>query len=280
MRRISIIFFTILILQVFSYNFHEGLDIFIEDNNKCSKLNVDFSQITASKCNEITPLLESKGFYKGECCKISGKWDPLYNLKKSYHENWKKMAIEIYEVDENISDDDLRAVVISEELEEPDDICGIVLDNQREASLYEMALITMNKTIKYDCGSGEQTFNARNYYPKNEKEEIDKDLVDCNNMNENYNEKKCFKQGNKLLSDNTQCCWCEYNLNPNLNMTRSQGCTGNRIDETKESFNKVKEMLLSIDPNANVKINCRCTNKKGEMINVKLDTVSDDIIIN
>ena len=151
------------------------------------------SQLTASKCNEANPLLESKDFYKGQCCFVKTNLDPLYSLKQNYRENWKEAAISIYEVDENISDEDLLEVALSEETEGLNDQCRIILDNSKEVSLYEMALLAVNKTIKYDCGNGEKTFSARNFNPKNEKEEIDKDLADCGNSNENYIEKKMFK---------------------------------------------------------------------------------------
>ena len=210
MRRISIVFLTFLIFQVISIQYKEGFDIFMEDNTKCINAMLDFFQLTYSKCNEVTPLLESKGFYKGECCKIKSISDPLYSLKKTYKENWKKTAISFYHADENMSEEELREVVMSKQPELPNEMCGIILDNPREAYLYEIALSTVNKTLKYDCGSGEKTFNARNFNPKNEKDVLEKDLVDCSNA-ENYSEKKCFKQGNKLLSDNAQCCWCELN---------------------------------------------------------------------
>ena len=73
MRKISIVFFTILVFQVISIELKEGIDIFFKDNSKCLSAEDDFddpSHLTTSKCNEVNPLLESKGFYKGECCKI------------------------------------------------------------------------------------------------------------------------------------------------------------------------------------------------------------------
>jgi hypothetical protein len=277
MRRISFVFLTFLIFQVISIQYKEGFDIYIQDNIKCSNAMDDPSKLTASKCNEATPLLESKGFYKGECCKIKATSDPLFSLKRNYKDNWKKMAISIYHVDENISEEDLREVAIAKESDGPIEMCEILLDNPRQAYLYEIALTKVNKTLKYDCGSGEKTFNARNFIPKTEKEEIEKDLVDCHNANENYSEKRCFKQGNKLLSDNTQCCWCEFTEE---GQTSPEGCMGTRIDQMKEFFTDYKKVLLSFDPKRKAKITCRCANNKNEMINVKFDTVSDDMTIN
>ena len=85
MRTISFVFFTILVFQVISVEFKEGMGIHIEDKRKCSNAQVDLkdsSHLTASECNAVNPLLESKGYYKGECCKITAILDPLFELKK------------------------------------------------------------------------------------------------------------------------------------------------------------------------------------------------------
>ena len=69
-----------------------------------------------------------------------------------------------------------------------------MLINTTEALLYEMALQTVNKTFKYDCGSGEKTYNAKNFNPKNENQMIEKDLVDCLYPGENYSEKNALNK--------------------------------------------------------------------------------------
>ena len=279
MRKISIVFFTILVFQVISFEFKEGIDIFFEDNRKCYNAKDDLddpSHLTTSKCNEVNPLLESKGSYKGECCKIIAIEDPLHELKTTYKEDWKKAANIFYDVDENISEEDLREMLISQKPEGSNAQCGIILDNKREVYLYEMSLSIVNKTFKYDCGSGEKTYNARNFNPKTESEIIDKDIADCFNRGENYSEKRCFKQGNKLLSDKVQCCWCDFTETDET----SQKCIGARINEMKEFSTDFKKALLSVDPDRKAQINCRCVNKKNEMMNVNFDTVSDEIIIN
>ena len=93
MRKISIVFLTFLISQVISFQYKEGYDIFIEDGAKCISAMDDPFQVTSSKCNEVTPLLESKGFYKGECCKIKAISDPLYSLKKLIKKIGKKWQL-------------------------------------------------------------------------------------------------------------------------------------------------------------------------------------------
>jgi hypothetical protein len=57
-------------------------------------------------------------------------------------------------------------------------------------------------------------------------------------------------------------------------------CFGLRIDEMKESFNALKSTMNTQMPGRNLKINCRCANKKNEMVNANFDTISDDVIIN
>ena len=201
---------------------------------------------------------------------------PVKRLKIYFNEDWKEFAKTIYNVDENISEEDLREMLLSEIPEEFKSYCGIILDNKREAFLYEKSLETVNKTLKYDCGSGEKTYDARNFNPKNENEMIDKDIIDCSNLGETYSEKRCFKQGNKLLSDKVQCCWCDYS---EKDLT-SQRCLGARINEMKEYFTDYKKAYLAFKPDANFRFNCRCVNKKNEMMNVNFDSVSDEMIIN
>jgi hypothetical protein len=281
MRSISFAFFALLVFQVISIEFREGILDYYEDFKKCNYARdvlYDRSQLTASKCKAVNPLLESKGKFKGECCKIISFQDPLIDFKKFFAEDWKKMAIEKYQLDENISEEELREVAISQsEKDGPAIECGIILENTREVNLYEFALTTVNNTFKYDCGSGEKIFNARDFVPKNEEDIIGKDLADCLNFGVNYNEKKCLKQGNKLLSDNTQCCWCVYKEGGEM---LSNICFGSRIDEMKESFNALKSTMNTQMPGRNLKINCRCANKRNEMVNANFDTISDDMIIN
>ena len=280
MRTISIVFFIILVFQVISIEFKEGIDVIMEDDKKCLSAMDDLddpSHLTASKCNAVNPLLKSKGYYKGECCKITAIGDPLYALKSVYKEDWKEVANIIYHIDENISEEDLRELLISQIPSGSNSQCEIILDNTREAHLYEMSLSTVNKTLKYDCGSGEKTYNARNFNPKNESQMIEKDIVDCFNPGENYSEKKCFKQGNKLLSDKVQCCWCDYTEE---DKTTPHICLGARINKMKEFITDYKKSLLLLSPDRKFQINCRCVNKKNEMMNFNFDTFSDEININ
>ena len=64
----------------------------------------------------------------------------------------------------------------------------------------------INGEVKYDCGTGEVIFSAKDYKPTDEDELIDKDYIDCYTE---FTEKSCNKRSMKLSSDDSQCCWCE-----------------------------------------------------------------------
>ena len=64
----------------------------------------------------------------------------------------------------------------------------------------------INGEVKYDCGTGEVIFSAKDYKPTDEDELIDKDYIDCYTE---FTEKSCNKRSLKLSSDDSQCCWCE-----------------------------------------------------------------------
>ena len=89
--------------------------------------------------------------------------------------------------------------------------------------------------------------------------------------------KKCLKQGNKLISDKAQCCWCEYTQGDE---THPQGCLGFKIDEIKETVADLRKVLLSYESKEKITINCRCSSKRNKMINFRFDTFSDDVFIN
>jgi hypothetical protein len=276
MKRISIVLYALLVLQVFS-DVNEDA-IFTQDTLKCNQPNYNPLQISTEACTSINPLLESTGSYKGKCCRVTANMDPLVPMKIAYHENWKKTTCQLYGVDESISDDELRKLVYGNK---PKDQCQLLLDYglTRTTSLYASALLTEDKKVQYNCGDGEQTFYLSDFVPKNELEALSKDIYDCNNSNENYLKKNCYKQGNKLMSDIGQCCWCETNLlGQGLSASSTKACTGFNSNTFRETLNSMRNSHMNSGLKMN--FNCRCTNKRGETITASFDTISSDVVIN
>ena len=273
MKRINIVLYAILFLEVFT---NEDQAVYNQDFLECNKPNYKPSQITIQKCTEITPYLSGTGMYKAQCCKITANWDPLIPFKTAYQENWKTMACQLYGIDPSFSDDQLRKAVFANQ---PNERCEIIRDYNKRTALYSSALLTMDKKIVYNCGNGDETFYADYFVPNSDLEALDKDIADCNNMNENYIEKNCYKQGNKLLSDRTQCCWCETTyFNQNLSGKNSKVCMGSNIDMFEESLINMKNAY--IPSGLQMKYVCRCTNKYGQVINGGFDTSTGQVIVN
>lgn len=273
MKRINIVLYAILFLEVFTI---EDQAAYNQDLLKCDQPNYNPYQITAQKCAEITPYLSGTGMDKGQCCKITANWDPLLSFKTAYRENWKAMACQLYGIDPSISDDQLRQVVFANQ---PNEKCQIIRDNNKKIDLYSSALLTMDKKIVYNCGYGDETFYADYFVPYNDLEALAKDFADCNNMNENYIEKNCYKQGNKLLSDKTQCCWCETTyFTQILSGQNSKVCMGSNINMFAESLNNMKNAYIATG--LQMKYSCRCTNKYGQVINGGFDTTTGQVFVN
>ena len=67
------------------------------------------SEIDTDKCLAISSSLELTGKNKGKCCKATIDRDPLYNYQKRYGENWKKTIIKEFDLDENITEEEIRS---------------------------------------------------------------------------------------------------------------------------------------------------------------------------
>ena len=276
MKRISIVLYALLVLQVFSDDNEQA--IYTQDTYKCNQPNYNPLQISTDTCTSINPLLESTGNYKGQCCRVTANWDPLIPMKTAYHENWKKTACQLYGVDESISDDELKKLVYANK---PKNQCQHLLDYglTRTTFLYSTALLTEDKKVQYNCGDGEHTFYLSDFVPKNELEALSKDILDCGNSNENYIEKNCNKQGNKLMSDIGLCCWSETTyLGEQMNTLSTKSCTGYNSETFRETLNGIRNNFMNSGLKMSFKY--RCTNKRGETINASFDTISSDVVIN
>jgi hypothetical protein len=273
MRRINILVYIILIAEVFTERVSDILK-FVDDTNKCNATNENPSKISTYTCTSITSTFKSTGIYKSNCCRLTGNWDPLYPFKKEYNENWKKKACEKYNVDESISITDLRKLMNSDQSKNK---CEIIRDDLFYNILYSSSLLTIDGRIDYNCGSGDKVFYPSYFITKTEEDKFNKDMRDCGNMNENYNEKNCNKQGNKLITDKALCCWCEtiYYNNSGKNTKSCQGYDKGRI-LTNLSTMKYDNM----ERKEKMQFNCKCTNNKNKVIYGSYDTVTNKVVLN
>ena len=133
----------------------------------------------------------------------------------------------------------------------------------------------INGEVKYDCGTGEVIFSAKDYKPTDEDELIDKDYIDCYTE---FTEKSCNKRSLKLSSDDSQCCWCEkVSLKGEENEENRKECTSFRISKMKELLQKQLKYVQDQDEKFEYK--CDCYNRKGNNIKASYNTVTGDILI-
>ena len=100
---INVILFSLLFLQ--SSSQEEGL--VQEDYAKCMQLNFN-GAVTTEACTEVITILESTGDYEGQCCRLTFLNDALLAYKRMFGEDWKAKLIEQYELDEDITEDEIR----------------------------------------------------------------------------------------------------------------------------------------------------------------------------
>ena len=232
-------------------------------------------KIEVDECTANSPSLELDESYKGQCCKISMSIDSLLDYKNKYNENWKNKIIKEFDLDEDITEEEIRNKYLP-----PinDEFCSLLLDSLKDVRLYQMALKDVNGEVKYDCGKGEETFKAKNYHPTDEDELIDKDYIDC--MSE-YTEKGCIKRSMKLSLDDSQCCWCEVvgliGTDKDKDKNNIKECSSFRISKMKELFQK------KFNSNKNhpepFKYKCDCYNRKGDNIKASYNGINGEIII-
>ena len=120
-------------------------------------------QVTTETCTEITPDLESTGDYEAQCCRVSFLNDALLAYKRMLGEDWKAKLIEQYELDEDITEDEIREKL---GLKNEQSMCSLLTKIGKNTALYGMGISSLDGEVKYDCGDGEETFNAKDFVPE------------------------------------------------------------------------------------------------------------------
>ena len=199
----------------------------------------------------------------------------MTHYKSIYNENWKKMIIKEFDLDEDITEEEIRSKYLPSKKE---NTCYMFIDHIKDLMLYQLSVSAVNGEAEYDCGNGKEIFKAKNYHPTNKDEILDKDFVDCRSE---YIEKDCNKRGMKLSSDDAQCCWCKlihFSYQDDLNEDREiQYCRPFNISNMKEVFQN--ELKSSTKNNERVEYKCNCYNKDGKNVKASYNTVTSSVII-
>ena len=180
-------------------------ELMAKERKKCIDpfLGSSEKSIDVDKCIAISPTLELTDINKGRCCKLSMTIDPFIRYKDNYNENWKQMIIKEFDLDEDITEEEIRSKYLPSKKEST---CILLVDHVKDLMLYENSLRDLNGEVEYDCGNGEEIFKAKDYHPTNKDEIFDKEFIDCTSE---FTGKDCNKRSMKLTSDDAQCCWCE-----------------------------------------------------------------------
>ena len=273
MKKLSSLFCFLLIFHVFSIEVTDDQAKYMRDTQKCKMANNYGTEVTLNQCTSITPSFEAGGDYKSECCRVTANWDIFHSYKLQYHENWKKMACQLFRVDESISDEELGKIVYSDKIINH---CESIRNKDKLIDLYQYSLLTTDGKIQYNCGDGENTFYSEDFHPVSDVEILAKDIIDCNVQ---YLEKSCYKQGNKNSSGLSQCCWCETKyLTQQFSIPNSQVCIGFNTELFKQSINNMKNSYVYSFPK--FEYNCKCENKNGEKLSASFNTFTGDLNFN
>ena len=111
--------------------------------------------------------------------------------------------MKLYNLNEKQAEDKINRMYGSAREE---NMCHELIKNYENVELYQISLTLFDGKIKYNCGDGEKIFEKGKYNPLNEEEKMNKDFIDCDSE---HLEQNCIKEASKLLSDNSQCCWCD-----------------------------------------------------------------------
>ena len=269
MSFINIILFSLLFLQSISQE-EEGL--VQEDYGKCMKANF-MGGVTTEDCTDVTSTLESTGDYEGQCCLLSFKTDPLAGIKRMFGEDWKAKIMEQYELDEDLTDEEIIEKI---GLKGEQSMCSLLTKVGKNVGLYSMALNSLDGEVTYDCGDGKETFNSKDFIPKTDYEKKNKDMADCGTATD---EKTCNKKSSKLITNEAQCCWCEASSIGGMDFG-FQNCIGYPTGDLEEYLkNTAKTYNTGEGMGMKMKMTCSCLDKNGKSTSILTNSVTGEIII-
>lgn len=267
MSFLNLLLFNLLIIYSTSYEKYT-FNIKNEDLRKCS-VSKNNNSPTVEQCTSKTPSLIGRGINESQCCRVIFKEDPFYYYKSKYGENWKKEYMKSKNINENQIESEINRIYNSVNEKK---MCIPLNKNLKDLELYFLSNGTIERTLKYNCGNGEETFNKKNFYPSNEEEKNSYDIVECQFET---NEKNCYKKSSKLFIDNNQCCWCQENYIFPDSMSSSGACKAFPISGLKNKF----EEILKQKKDKKFKMRCICSDKKGKKVTASLNSFYNKISI-
>jgi len=241
----------------------------IHDMTKCGEKNMYGASVTTDICTSTSSVFESSD---SECCKLESVSDGIQSLKAQYGENWKSVICQMIGISENTSEEEIRNTYYPPETRTN---CQYFMKSSKIPSLFGLSYTTLNNQVVYNCGNGDEIFDAKKYYPTNSVEILAKDSFTCNTQ---YSQKDCFKSGNKLMNEEWQCCWCQTTyLNQAMSSSNSVKC----MNYMKSTFEyNLKVLLETYKGNGqNMKYSCSCSDPKGINMEGKFDTSTGEISV-
>ena len=270
MSFLNILFFYLLIINSTSISIDSIFKNNNEDISKCE--DVTKKTATLEKCTAVTSTFQGPNRHESKCCFLSCKIDPFENFKLMFGKNWKQQFMKMYNLNEKQAEDTInRAYGSASE----GHICADLIKNYENVELYQISLPVYDGKIKYNCGDGEEVFDRTKFSPSNEEEKMNIDYFDCRNQS---GENNCLNKGSKLLSDNSQCCWCEeifiYNEEENLDAS-TKNCEGYRIKELRNNL----EEFIEQRKGKKITKKCTCSDKNGNNLKINLNTFNGQLEI-
>ena len=244
-----------------------------EDKQKCDYAG-RIGSATIEKCTAVTPTFKGPNSNESKCCFLTFKIDPFKTFKLYFGKNWKKQYMKLHNLNEKQAEDKINHTYGSAG---ETTMCMFLTKNFKNAGLYSItnSLPIFDGKIKYNCGEGEEIFDKEKYNPLNEEEKMNKDLVECLFEKE---ENSCINKASKLLSNNSQCCWCErMTIHDNKLYTdvSVSECVGFPIKE----FRNELEEIVKKKKEEKYSMKCTCSDKNGKHVKVNLDSFNDKIDI-
>ena len=144
--------------------------------NKCTKSDGKTLKIeTTAQCIERSSFLPRNDI-GSKCCSLTFNPDPLFILKKTYGENWKKIIAQAKGYDLNISEEEVKKK-LTENLNITNN-CQYIKKGPNSITLYGASFATLDGIIKYDCGEGPKVFNGKEFHPTNKEEILEKQALE------------------------------------------------------------------------------------------------------
>ena len=129
----------------------------IHDMTKCGEKNMYGASVTTDICTSTSSVFESSD---SECCKLESVSDDIQSLKAQYGENWKSVICQMIGISESTSEEEIRNTYYPPETRTN---CQYFMKSSKIPSLFGLSYTTLNNQVVYNCGNGDEIFDAKKY---------------------------------------------------------------------------------------------------------------------